>query len=133
MNGNVVKKWESVVDSWTGASSIRNEVKFLGTVNMLLNKELSYNSIEIARECLKETKKPRSLDYKTWIQRSRETNNLILTIDEKEAKHAASDLAKKVHFPSMPINWMMSVIQLGLENSGNIDVAENYLENFESE
>ena len=46
-------------------------------------------------------------------------SNLIPTIDEDEAKHAASEF------------WTTPAIQLGLDKIDNIDVVENNLENFE--
>ena len=99
---NVVDKWDSTVESYTGRR--HNMTKFNEIVHLFLNKTLPHDSVEQIRTYLTETKKPRVLDSKTWIQRVIQINKLIPIIDDDENSYSSSEIIKKIIIPNVPLD-----------------------------
>ena len=104
---------------------------FYSQQTALVSKSLDEDAVEITKEYLQDTKKPRSQKIENYIRRVKTVNNYIPLIKTGSQKLTESELIKTVILKKIPNKWLQDLRRANNHNLATLEELHSVLKPIE--
>ena len=101
LSGNVLDKW---IDFSTSRAT-KNYTNFKVDLWKLTDKQIDHNSVRQQKRYLENTKKPRKMTSKEWLNQIKVFNNYLPRMKMGQTKYSDEELVEKIVQDNIPDSW----------------------------